>query len=111
MVVFYFSATGNSKYVAGLFCKNMNSDYHSIEDDADFGQLIAQNDTVCFCYPIYGSRVPRLMRDFVVKHMQLLENKKLIILCTQMGFSGDGARVLTDLLPRGFVNVIYANIF
>jgi len=51
MVVFYFSATGNSKYVAELFCENMNVDCHSIEEDADFNLLITQNDTVGFCYP------------------------------------------------------------
>jgi len=111
MVVFYFSATGNSKYVAELFCESMNADCHSIEEEADFDQLITQNDTVGFCYPIYGSRVPRLMRDFVITHTQLLENKKLIIFCTQMFFSGDGARVLTDLFPRDYVNVIYAEHF
>jgi len=111
MIVFYFSATGNSKYIAELFCENMNAGCHSIEEDADFSQLITQNDTVGFCYPVYGSRVPRLMRDFVVKHLQVLENKELIIFCTQMGFSGDGARVLTDLFPRGYVNVVQAEHF
>jgi len=111
MIVFYFSATGNSKYVAELFCENMNAGCHSIEEDTDFSQLIIQNDIVGFCYPIYGSRVPRLMRDFVEKNIKLLENKKLIIFCTQMGFSGDGARVLTDLFPRDYVNVVQAEHF
>jgi len=107
----YFSATGNSKYIAELFCQNMAASCRSIEEDADFASLIAREDLVGFCYPIYGSRAPRLLREFITAHMGSLENKKLIILCTQMGASGDGARSLTDLFPRGAMDVIYAEHF
>ena len=51
------------------------------------------------------------MREFAVKHMESLRNKKLIIFCTQMYFSGDGARALTDAFPRNYVEVIYAEHF
>ena len=111
MVMLYFSATGNSKYIAELFCQNMNIPCHSIEEDNDFTNLIASEDIICFCYPIYGSRVPRLMREFVVNHMVPLKNKKLIIFCTQMYFSGDGARAFTDIFPCGFGEVVYAEHF
>jgi len=107
----YFSATGNSKYIAELFCRNMNAVCQSIEEDIDFGNLIISEDIICFCYPIYASRVPRLMREFAINHMESLKNKKIIIFCTQMYFSGDGARAFTDIFPRGFVEVIYAEHF
>ena len=51
------------------------------------------------------------MREFVSKHVELLKYKKLIIFCTQLMFSGDGARVFTDLLPEGYGKVIYAEHF
>ena len=111
MIMLYFSATGNSQYIAELFCEKMNAGRYSIEADTDFNKMIAAEEVVGFCYPIYGSRAPRLMREFVSKHMHLLKNKKLIIFCTQMGFSGDGARALTDLFPRRQANVIYAEHF
>ena len=111
MVMLYFSATGNSKYIAELFCVEMRAECRSIEDKADFNLLITSEEIVGFCYPIYGSRVPRLMREFVSAHMDLLKSKKLIIFCTQMAFSGDGARVLTDLFPRRQAKVIYAEHF
>ena len=111
MIMFYFSATGNSKYIAELFCRNMSAKCYSIEDDNDFNGLIATEDVVGFCYPIYGSRVPRLMREFAVNHMASLEDKNLIIFCTQMYFSGDGARAFCDLFPRGFAQVVYAEHF
>jgi len=109
--MFYFSATGNSKYIAELFCQNMAASCRSIEEEVDFDLLIAPEDAVGFCYPVYGSRAPRLMREFIAAHMGPLENKKLIIFCTQMGFSGDGARALTDLFPQSAIDVIYAEHF
>ena len=72
MVMLYFSGTGNSKYIAERFSRNMNAMCHSIEDKIDFEQLLSSEDTVGFCYPVYGSRVPRLLREFTVKHMEAL---------------------------------------
>jgi ferredoxin/flavodoxin len=111
MSMFYFSGTGNSKYIAELFCRNMNAACYSIEDDKNFTQLIAAEEVVGICYPIYGSRVPRIMREFIIGHMDSLKGKELIIFCTQMLFSGDGARAFMDILPHGFAKVIYAEHF
>jgi len=111
MILFYFSATGNSKFVAELFCKNMDTACYSIEENTDFTQLINSDGIIGFCYPIYGSRVPRIMREFAAEHIDSLKGKKLIIFCTQMFFSGDGARAFIDVFPRGSVNVIYAEHF
>ena len=111
MIMFYFSATGNSKYVAELFSSKMGAKCYSIEDDADFASLIDNVDTVGFCYPIYGSRVPQLMREFAALYSKALYKKKLIIFCTQMGGSGDGARAFLDVLLIGDANVIYAEHF
>jgi ferredoxin len=111
VVMLYFSGTGNSKYIAELFCKQMNAACHSIEEDVDFGQMIKAARVIAFCYPIYGSRVPRIMREFAIKHMDALKGKKVIIFCTQMGFSGDGARAFTDIFPRNHFIVRYAEHF
>ena len=111
MLTLYFSATGNTEYIAKLFSSNMNATCLSIETDVDFVSEINLHDTIAFCYPIYGSRVPRIMREFVEKHMGNLLGKKLIILVTQMMFSGDGARVFTDMFVQDTIQVIYAEHF
>jgi len=111
MVMFYFSGTGNSKYIAELFCVETGAGLHSIEDGADFSRLISTETTVCFCYPVYGSRVPRVMREFAGRYMAALKDKELIIFCTQMVFSGDGARAFYGLFPRGYATVGYAEHF
>jgi len=155
MIIFYFSGTGNSKYVAEAFCREMEkekknfttedccptdslevhggfytkisstppcssvssvvfSSCYSIEEDVDFDSLINGEETIGFCYPIFFSRAPRIMREFVAKYMEALKNKKLIIFCTQMILSGDGAKSLTYVFPREVrrsLNVIYAEHF
>lgn len=111
MLTIYFSGTGNTQYVAELFSQKMNAKCISVEEDLDFSAEIEEVDTITFCYPIYNSRVPRIMREFVHNHMAVLLGKKVIILVTQMMFSGDGARVFTDLFEDGAINVIYAEHF
>ena len=111
MVMFYFSGTGNSKCVAELFAEEMTAACHSIEEDINFETLIEANETIGFCYPVYMSRVPRIMREFVKNHMDKLKDKKVVIFCTQWLFSGDGARSFFTLFPKNHVEVIYAEHF
>lgn len=108
MLVIYFSGTGNTAYAAEMFAEKMGAKCLSIEAEADFGAQIAAHDIIAFCYPIYGSRVPLIMRRFAGKYSQGLQGKKLVVLVTQMAFSGDGARVFTDLFPAGHFDLIYA---
>ena len=111
MLMIYFSGTGNSKYIAERFSAKMGGICHSIEEDVDFAALLSAHDTVGVCYPIYGSRVPWIMREFATKHMDGFAGKKLVIFATQLIFSGDGARVFTDLFSKGHAEVIYAAHF
>lgn len=115
--MFYFSGTGNSKYIAERFSTIMKIDYnqtydvYSIEENIDFQRLIEKNSIVGFCYPIYGSCVPKIMRAFVTRHKEFLINKKIIIFCTQLLFSGDGSRTFTDIIKDIPVEVILAEHF
>lgn len=111
MLVLYFSGTGNSRFIAELFASKRSGALHSIEEDIDFDALMSAQDTIAFCYPIYGSCAPRIMRDFVARHRLSLGGKRLIIFCTQTLFSGDGARVLIDLLAGIEYTVVYAEHF
>ena len=78
MLTIYFSGTGNTKCIAQLFSEKMGGACRSIEEDAPFSEEIAAHDTVAFCYPIYGSRVPLIMRAFVAGHLEALKGKKLV---------------------------------
>jgi folate-dependent phosphoribosylglycinamide formyltransferase PurN len=60
MLTLYFSGTGNTRFVAENFSKKNGAECHSIEEDLDFGAVIARHRRVCFCYPIYGSLTVRM---------------------------------------------------
>ena len=111
ILTIYFSGTGNTKYIAERFSHEMEAKCLSIEDEANFTDEIKNHDVITFCYPIYGSRIPRNIRKFVMKHMNDINGKKIIIFVTQALFSGDGARVFTDMFWDGSVEVIYAEHF
>ena len=108
MLTLYFSGTGNSKHIAEQFSAKLGAACHSIEEALDFTALISAHEKIAVCYPIYGSRVPRIMREFAQRHANAFQGKQLVILATQLIFSGDGARVFTDLFPKGHVQVIAA---
>jgi len=114
MLTLYFSGTGNTEYLAQLFSRKMNAKCLSIEDTprgTNFAAEIKTHSIIAFCYPVYCSRVPRIMREFVHKHISDLIGKKVIIFATQMMFSGDGARVFTDMFADGAIEIIYAEHF
>ncbi len=109
MVTIYFSGTGNTKFIAKRFSKIMNCESYSIEEDINFKELIIKNDTIALCYPIHFSKAPIFFMDFVSKFKNEFRGKKVIILCSQQFYSGDGARSIVDLLDN--VDVIYAEHF
>jgi len=111
MLTLYFSGTGNSKYIAELFSKNMDAKCHSIEEEIDFEALIHTEEVIAFCYPIYMSSVPRMLREFVARHLEVLRGKKVIIFCTQLMLSGDGTRKFAMLFPKDHIAVIYTAHF
>lgn len=111
MVIVYFSGTGNSKFIAEKFAEKMKIESYSIEENIDFESIFNKTDTIAVCYPIYGSCVPFIMREFVKRYIQFFESKKLIIFCTQMLFSGDGTRAFARLIDNCDERVIYTEHF
>ena len=111
ILTIYFSGTGNTKRIAEIFSSKSGGKCLSIEDEADFFSKIQAHEIIAVCYPNHTSRVPRIMREFVAKHMEAFKGKKIIIFITQLVFSGDGARVLCDIFPEKHIDVIYAEHF
>ena len=108
MLTIFFSGTGNTEYVAKKFSQLIGGGCYSIEEKVDFKKLLTEADTIAVCYPIYGSCIPMIMRDFIIANKEYINGKKLVILSTQNIFSGDGARVLTDDLCDIDYSVVYA---
>jgi len=109
LVLFYFSGTGNTRYIARRICETLSSRGYkaravSIENlnTADARTMIDNSSAVGLGWPIYGSDIPTIMQKFI-KSMPIVENKPLLTFCTQMAFSGDGAVVMrTQLEAKGY---------
>ncbi len=106
MVTIYFSGTGNTKFIAKNFSEFMGCEFYSIEEDIDFRKAIEENNIIALCYPIHFSKAPVLFMEFISKYKDNFKGKKIISLCSQQFYSGDGARSIIDLLEE--VDVIYA---
>ena len=95
---FYFSGTGNTRYVTRRLCQKLSEKFrcncYDIADKRDFSSLLKSADKILLAYPIYGSAPPIPMCDFVYRYAKEIKDKEVIIVITQYMFSGDGAASL-----------------
>ena len=99
MVIFYFSGTGNTWWTSIELKKELENlgntvEMYSLEnptlkEEGFISQIIEKNDHIFIGFPVYGSALPKNMRDFVRDLPEVSDNTKFGVLCTQGGFSGD----------------------
>lgn len=107
LVIYYFSGTGNTWFVADYLRKTLiekggSVELHTIEesglmDARVLKEQIGQADKVIIGYPIYGSKAPKMMEDFLVCLPQN-NGKSISVFTTVALFSGDGPIAYKSLL-------------
>ncbi len=105
-MIFYFSATGNSKHVATKIAAALGENTASITDclKKDFSNFIAdKNETVGFVFPVYNFGLPITVIDFI-KKLNLKTNENYIFtVATYGGFSGGASKMIKEkLAEKGF---------
>jgi len=101
LLALYFSGTGNTEYAVSRFCSHFKEvAVFSIEDEDAGSQYPKDFDAVLIAYPIYGSDMPRLIKEFLKAHKTFFESKNIITLVTQLAFSGDGGALAVRYLKR-----------
>ena len=111
-VIFYFSGTGNTWWVAKKLIEKLTQRavtcrLHSIEseyvsEEGFVEKEINDADVVGFAYPIYGSDYPVNVKEFIM-NLPIVEEKKAFVFTTMLLFSGDGALVAArKLKKKGF---------
>lgn len=115
IVIFYFSGTGNTKWVADRMARALsahgeNAESISIEavSKNDIPALIEAADLIGLAYPIYGSDVPEPMQSFIAALPVQSSQKSIFVFCTQMMFSGDGAFVFRKTLKSKGYHFAYS---
>ena len=101
MVEIYFSGTGNSRYVAEIFCNEYDETTKalSIEDD-NIIEAVRNEEMLVFAYPVQYSTVPKILRDFIIENNELWKSKTIFVIAMTGFFSGDGAGILGSLLQK-----------
>lgn len=107
MVGIYFSGTGNTKYCIETFVKELDSSSQcfSIEESAVL-DAIETSDLIVIAYPIYFSNIPKIMRDFILRHQTKFANKNVFIIATMGLFSGDGTGCSARILRKCGAKII-----
>ena len=100
IVIFYFSGTGNTWWTLSELKRELEKLNNSVEmyslENPDLKKegfipdKIEKADHVVLGYPIYGSALPKNMREFVKDLPKISTAKNFSALCTQAAFSGDG---------------------
>jgi flavodoxin/NAD-dependent dihydropyrimidine dehydrogenase PreA subunit len=113
-VIFYFSGTGNTRYVARSIatCLDGPPIVRSIESitPAEADGLIEEASLVGIGYPIYASDLPQPMKDFLLA-LGPHPGKHVFVFCTQWMYSGDGARAATRYLRHSGFSIRFAEHF
>lgn len=114
IISFYFSGTGNTKYIAEEFKKIVQKngdeiDLISIEKNKTKKFDLADYDLVGIFYPVYGSTMPAIVKEFLNDSLNKSKNSiKGFSITTYASFSGDGAIVPKVYFDKLNINLKYA---
>jgi flavodoxin/NAD-dependent dihydropyrimidine dehydrogenase PreA subunit len=113
LLALYFSGTGNTAYAVGQFCARLSAagvecKIVSIENYSKDEKFDA--DTILVGYPIYGSSLPRILKEFLAANPEPFSGKNLITLATQYIFSGDGGALAARKIKCKHIASIHVNM-
>lgn len=112
---FYFSGTGNTRYVTLALCKKLKINFDTAAYDICSGKNHAlplkEADLIMLAFPVYGSSPPLPMRRFVYANAEAIAGKQVAVICTQFMFSGDGAASLGRSVEKLGGKVVFAEHF
>ena len=103
-MIFYFSATGNSKWAAQLLASKTNDRIVSIVDVLCDGSscefALKAGEKIGFVFPVHGWRVPSIVREFIscVKLQNYHESTYTYALCTCGDSAGETMKLLEEHL-------------
>lgn len=107
-MIFYFSATGNSRHAAKEIAKATGESVISITDclkNSKFGFTVKDSENIGFVSPVYNFGLPVTVIDFLdrleIKH----SNNYVFSLVTYGGFSGGASKMMKDKLSEKGIKI------
>lgn len=103
MKILYFTATGNSLYIA----KSLGSDYYSIPKLIKEGKYDFEDKKIGIVFPIYNSGVPKIVEEFLNKAK--FKSKYIFGIATYGMYAGAATRHLLEIGNRNRIEFSYIN--
>lgn len=101
MKIFYFTATGNSLYVA----KRLGGELYSIPQVLKEGNLCFKDEKIGIVFPCYYLGVPRIIKEFLEKIS--LESDYIFAIMTYGNQAGDGIEQFVKLAKSEGIKISY----
>ncbi|MBR3839625.1 MAG: EFR1 family ferrodoxin [Erysipelotrichales bacterium] len=100
-MIYYFSATGNSKHVANVLSKELNEECVSVVDVLNTEISIKDNEKLIIVYPNYCGGVPSVIREFLQNNkFSLASAAKLILIITYGNNTGASDSIATKYFKK-----------
>lgn len=107
-MIFYFSATGNSRHAAEEIAKATGESVISITDclkNSRFTFSAKSGENIGFVSPVYNFGLPVTVVDFI-EHLNIEYNNNYVFsLVTYGGFSGGASRMMKDKLREKNIEI------
>lgn len=89
-MVLYFSASGNSRFIAESAARSLQDDCVCLNEkikNRDFGRLCSDTPFILVC-PVFAWRIPRIVEEYL-QYTALSGNDRVYLLMTTCGSSGN----------------------
>ena len=105
-MVLYFSATGNTEYIAKQLAVRLNDESFNILDrvKANNTEALISDKPYIICAPVYVCEMPRFMAKFL-KKTPLDGNKEVYFVFTSGGYAGISGKLAEKIIRKK--NMIY----
>ena len=98
-MIYYFSATGNSRHVANRLAEALNESVTPVLEVVQLGSKV--DDRMILVYPHYCGGVPSVVREFLQKNIfQISKEAKLILVITYGNNTGASASIFSKYFKK-----------
>lgn len=111
-MILYFSATGNSKFVAQVISESTGYQMVDIGERIKKDvteELYSQEPYILVC-PIYAWRIPRIVEEYL-KRIKLSGNKKIYVIVTTCGSSGNASKYARKFVESKYMKYMGLETF
>ena len=103
MKTFYFTATGNSLYVA----KRIGGELHSIPHMIKAGKYTFEDEAIGFAFPCYSLGVPRMVAEFILESK--LKAEYFFAVMTYGNMAAGGLKQMEEIGAKANIRFNYVN--